>query len=103
MYVISIKNGKVESMLQKGERKNDDKVGLSFFIAYEKEAGVSDLVFSEVEALTDVELPGVTITCSRDPYDAVGRCYKNIGDTFTKVCRFSGYQSDFCTYSYYVR
>lgn len=30
MYVISIKNGKVESMLQKGERKNDDKVGLSF-------------------------------------------------------------------------
>lgn len=61
MYVISIKNGKVESMLQKGERKNDDKVGLSFFIAYEKEAGVSDLVFSEVEALTDVELPGVTI------------------------------------------
>ncbi|GAB6978037.1 NVEALA domain-containing protein [Phocaeicola sartorii JCM 17136 = DSM 21941] len=73
------------------------------FIAYEKEAGVSDLVFSEVEALADVELPGVTITCSRDPYDAVGRCYKNIGDTFTKVCRFSGYQSDFCTYSYYVR
>lgn len=76
---------------------------ITAFIAYEKEIVISDVAFTEVEALADIELPGVTITCSRDPYDAVGRCYKNIGDTFTKVCRFSGYQTDFCTYSYYVR
>lgn len=49
----------------------------------------------------EVTLP-ITITCSRSTDDGIGRCYKNMGFPWAKNCQFSGYQTDFCTTSYYV-
>lgn len=72
--------------------------------SYEKENRVTDLFLSDIEslALEEVDLPGVTITCSRSPMDGVGRCYKNYSYPWTPSCGYTGYQYDYCTYASWV-
>lgn len=61
---------------------------------------LSDLEMANIEALTETELPGVTITCDWSPKG--GKCYKQgyqlkmCGEWMFYECIFTGYQKDTC-------
>lgn len=61
-----------------------------------KNSGLSNLSLANVEALAQVELPPVTITCGQFS----GKCWKfapYYSGEYYHPCQFSGYQSDYCS------
>ena len=59
-------------------------------------------VFASNEDDINIDLPPVVITCSKSTNDGIGRCYFNTGYPWAISCEFSGYQTHFCTTTYYV-
>lgn len=61
---------------------------------------LTDLELANIEALSETESPGVTITCDWSPKG--GRCYKQgyqlkiCGEWMFYECIFTGYQGDSC-------
>lgn len=66
--------------------------------AYDKQnMNISDVVLANVEALADkseIDLPPVVVTCSKDCTDGIGRCWIDAGVS----CVFCGYMEKTCSH-----
>lgn len=70
--------------------------------SFQKEEKFSELSLANIEALANVELPEVVITCSQSPNDGIGKCYKNTSYPWTPNCVYTGMQYDYCSYTKWV-
>ena len=70
-----------------------------------KKTDLSSLLIDNIEALTDTELPEITITCSSGPD---GKCYKRVHRIITSPghyanwdCEYTGSPNDACKKPFY--